>query len=125
MPAKRIVLVGHCGPDSFALRSAMQSFVPGAVVESADSQEEAEAAAVSSDLLVINRVLDGDFATPSGVELIRTLALQGVGARLMLVSNFADAQHEAEAAGAVPGFGKRGLYAEDTRRRIREALLLD
>lgn len=125
MAAKRIVLVGHCGPDSFAIRSAMQSFAPGAVVESARDEEAAFRAALASDLLVINRLLDGEFEAPSGVELIRQMALRGVAARLMLVSNFRDAQNEAEAAGAVPGFGKRELYAEDTRRRVRDSLGLE
>lgn len=125
MGAKRIVLVGHCGPDSFALRSAMQSFVPGAVVESADDDDAAYKASLASDLLVINRLLDGDFSAASGVELIRELGLRGVASRLMLVSNHRDAQESAENAGAVPGFGKRDLYAESTRKRVRDALGLE
>jgi two-component system chemotaxis response regulator CheY len=125
MSAKRIVLVGHCGPDGFALKSALQSFAPGAVVESVGDEEAASRAALASDLLVVNRLLDGEFDVPSGVELIRQLALRGVAARLMLVSNFRDAQEEAEAAGAVPGFGKRDLYAEATRRKVRDSLGLD
>lgn len=125
MAAKRIVLVGHCGPDAFAIRSAMQSFAPGAIVESVSDDESAFTAALASDLLVVNRLLDGEFEVPSGVELIRQLGLRGVAARLMLVSNYRDAQDEAESAGAVPGFGKRDLYAESSRRRVRDALGLD
>lgn len=103
----------------------MQSFAPGAVVESVADEESAFRAALASDLLVINRLLDGEFEAPGGVELIRQLGLRGVAARLMLVSNFRDAQDEAEAAGAVPGFGKRDLYAETTRRRVRDSLGLE
>ena len=122
MAAKRIVLVGHCGPDAFALRSAMQSIAPGAIVETATDEEGAYRAAIASDLLVVNRLLDGEFTSPSGIELIRDLSLRGVGARIMLVSNYREAQADAEAAGAVPGFGKRDMYAETTRHRVREAL---
>jgi hypothetical protein len=122
MAAKRIVLVGHCGPDAFAIRNAMQSFAPGAIVESVSDEEAAHKASMASDLLVVNRLLDGDFTSASGVELIRDIALRGVGARLMLVSNYRDAQADAENAGAVPGFGKRDLYAESTRQRVRDAL---
>lgn len=122
MGAKRIVLVGHCGPDAFAIRNAMQSFAPGAIVESVSEEEGAHRAALSSDLLIVNRLLDGEFASPSGVELIRDIALRGVAARLMLVSNYRDAQADAETAGAVPGFGKRDLFSESTRTRVREAL---
>jgi len=122
MAAKRIVLVGHCGPDAFALRSAMQSIAPGAIVENATDEEGAYRAAIASDLLVVNRLLDGEFTSPSGIELIRDLSLRGVGARIMLVSNYREAQADAEAAGAVPGFGKRDMYAETTRQRVREAL---
>jgi hypothetical protein len=125
MGAKRIVLVGHCGPDAFAIRNAIQSFVPGAIVETATDEESAARAALSSDLLVINRMLDGDFTSESGLELIRHFGFQSVGAKLMLVSNFPNAQEEAEAAGAIPGFGKKALYAESTRQRVREALGLE
>ncbi len=122
MAAKRIVLVGHCGPDAFALRNAMQSIAPGAIVEAVSDEEAAYRAAMASDLLVINRLLDGDFSNPSGIELIRDIALRGIAARLMLVSNYREAQADAETAGAVPGFGKRDMYAESTRQRVREAI---
>ncbi len=81
MTAKRIVLVGHCGPDGFALRNAMQSFAPGAVVESVSDDDATSKAAMVSDLLVVNRLLDGDFDASSGVALIRELALRGVASR--------------------------------------------
>lgn len=125
MAAKRIVLVGHCGPDGFALRNAMQSFAPGAVVETVSDDDSAFKAALVSDLLVVNRLLDGDFEAPNGVALIRQLALRGVAARMLLVSNYREAQEEAELAGAVAGFGKRDLYAESSRRKVRDALGLE
>ena len=41
---------------------------------------------------------------------------------MMLVSNFEDAQAEAEAAGALPGFGKTQMYDPRTRERILGAV---
>lgn len=118
---KRVVLVGHCGPDSFALRSAIRSALPGAQVEFANDTETLEAELDRADLLLINRVLDGRFADRAGVELIQSLSSRQRPVT-MLISNFPDAQQAAEAAGAAPGFGKAEMYAEETRRRLREAL---
>jgi len=119
---RHIALVGHCGPDAFALRSAAGSLVPGAEVSMVTDEAGLRAALESADLLLINRVLDGAFGTDSGVELIRILAASEVGPALMLVSNYAEALAEAEAAGAMPGFGKREMYAEETGRKLRDAL---
>jgi hypothetical protein len=40
----------------------------------------------------------------------------------MLVSNYADAQQQAETAGALPGFGKSSLRTPETRERLRAVL---
>jgi hypothetical protein len=40
----------------------------------------------------------------------------------MLVSNYEDAQQEAVAAGAVPGFGKSALYGPLVAERVRSYL---
>jgi two-component system chemotaxis response regulator CheY len=120
----RIALVGHCGPDSYALRSAMGSAVPGSEVVFASDEEALAAELARADLLLVNRTLDGEFRAGSGLELIRLLRTTYPQARvrIMLVSNYPDAQAEAEAAGALPGFGKREMYAAGTRARVRAAL---
>jgi hypothetical protein len=120
----RIVLVGHCGPDAYMLLSAVQRAVPGARVEMV-SDEAALERERGADLLLINRVLDGDFDTESGTELIVRLAgRRGADGRpvLMLVSNFEEAQEEAVEAGAVRGFGKKEAYSDASARRLREAV---
>lgn len=118
---KRIALVGHCGPDSYALRSAVGRFVPEADVVFARDEATLEAEVQRADLLLVNRHLDGEFGEPSGIHLIQRL--HGAGrARTMLVSNFSEAQAKAEAAGAAPGFGKREMNAEATREKLRGAL---
>jgi two-component system, chemotaxis family, chemotaxis protein CheY len=119
-----VVLVGHCGPDSWALKSAVGSAIPGARVVSANDQPELERAMETADLLLVNRQLDGAFDADSGADLIRAIrAAKGPGA--MLISNFPEAQAEAEAAGALPGFGKTAMYAAETKRRLRAALGLE
>ena len=126
--AKRVLLIGHCGPDAFALQAAVRSMVPDATVEQVNSVEALQSALADAGALLINRVLDGDFRGESGVELIRVLAAEGGpgrangGAGLVLVSNLAAAQEEAESAGALPGFGKQELYSDRMRASLEAAL---
>ena len=117
---KKIVLVGHCGPDSYALRSAVSSAAPGVEVAFANDDSELAKVEAAASLLLVNRVLDGDFADESGMALISRLAAKG--AKVMLVSNFPEAHVEAEKAGALPGFGKKTMYAAETKVRLERAL---
>ncbi len=120
----RVLLVGHCGPDAYALRSALNTILPGAAVEFVGSEAELQAALSTSTLLLVNRVLDGEYATDSGIELIRGLSgsVSKPMPKTMLVSNFPEAQEEAVQAGALPGFGKMKMNSEDARRKIRAAV---
>lgn len=117
-----ILLVGHCGPDAFFLRSTVGRFVPGSRVQMVSDQSALDGALGEADLLLINRVLDGRFGSTSGLDLIATLAQQPEHPALMLVSNFADAQEQAVAVGALPGFGKSELGQPTTRQRIEDAV---
>jgi hypothetical protein len=117
-----VVLVGHCGPDAGALRSAVRSHLPGARVESVDDPADLEGAMSRAHLLLVNRVLDRGFGGASGIDLIAELSRRPGRPALMLVSNLEDAQARAEAAGASPGFGKRDLYAPATKARLMSAL---
>lgn len=116
------LLVGHCGPDAFALRSAVTSAVPKATVEMVNDADTLAKRLPDARLLLVNRVLDGRFDSDSGLELIQSLRNQGAGADIRLISNFPEAQQEAEAAGAVTGFGKQDLYDPQTRQLIAESL---
>ncbi len=118
MTDRTFVLVGHCRPDAFALRSALQAMFPGSQVHFANSSEQLDEEYDEGALFLVNRLLDGSFAHETGIELISTLE----GVRSMLISNFDDAQEQAVAVGAHLGFGKTGLYADETRRRIETAL---
>lgn len=121
MSEKTILLVGHCVPDEFMLRSAIRSIVPGANVVKVKNEGALQEHLASADLALVNRVLDGRFESDDGIGLIASLAPES-SAKFMLVSNFADAQARAEAAGAVPGFGKSDMRSEETRRRVEAAL---
>ncbi|MFG0326612.1 MAG: hypothetical protein ACF8SC_05000 [Phycisphaerales bacterium JB037] len=117
-----ITLVGHCGPDMFMLRNAIRNAAPDATIEVVDS--DAAVASIDADVLLVNRVLDGSFADTRGIDLIARLSASRTGPRpaILLISNYADAQSEAEAAGALPGFGKSDLYSDQTRERLLAAI---
>lgn len=121
MGEKRVVLVGHCGPDASMLTRAVRDAVPGVSVGL--NTEEAKLWESVADLLLINRVLDGWYTDESGLRLIAEAAARGVPA--MLISNYADAQAAAVAAGGKPGFGKTEVRSEKASRAIRGALGLD
>jgi hypothetical protein len=119
----RIALVGHCGPDSWMLKGVVARAFPGAEVAMVNDAAATHAHAERADLLLVNRKLDGDFGTDSGLDLIRELLpLAKRRAAIMLVSNHVDAQAQAEALGAAPGFGKSKAGAPEAAQRMRAAV---
>jgi len=122
---RTIVLVGHCGPDMHLLRTVVSRAVPGAAVVAANDEDSLSKRVTADHLLLVNRALDGDFDALDGVELIRRVLAAPNGPIAMLVSNYADAQAAATAAGAAKGFGKSHLYAPATTEAIRHAVLID
>ena len=115
--------VGHCGPDGWMLRTAIQRVIPGAMVEDITGEaglaERLNETAERPVVILVNRKLDGDFNAADGIELIK--ARPDGGHVWMLVTNLPDAAAEAEAAGAVPGFGKSDLHGESTSDALRQA----
>ena len=115
--------VGHCGPDGWMLRTAIQRVIPGASVEDVTSEtdlaERLEGDANRPVVILVNRKLDGDFRAADGIELIK--ARSGAGPVWMLVTNLPDAAAAAESAGAAPGFGKSDLHSEATSEALRRA----
>lgn len=119
----RIALVGHCGPDSWMLKGVAQRAFPGGEVVMMNDDASARAEAARADLLLINRTLDGDFSTGSGLDLIGELMpMKGRRAAVMLVSNFAEAQAKARALGASRGFGKSKAGGPDAAAAMHEAI---
>ena len=110
---RRILLVGHCTPDAFAMRMALGRVAPGvdfvAVNDEGTLLTEEDPAG-----LLVNRVLDGRFGTDSGLELIGGLD-DATRRRTALVSDIPEAQAKAVRLGALPGFGKSSMYSENAR----------
>jgi len=120
---KKVVLVGHCGPDSSYLSMAVKSASSDIRITAADSDAEIEQAiADGADLLLLNRVLDYGFSQHTGVDLLRDLKTRYPQVKAMLVSNYADAQEAALAEGALPGFGKRDIGSKRVKQVIQSAL---
>lgn len=121
--ARTIVLVGHCGPDSSYLRMTVSAAEKGVRVISADDDESLQAAiAGGADLLLLNRVLDYGFPEEMGADLVRRIKAAHPDLKMMLVSNYEEAQAQAVAAGALPGFGKRELGTARVTQLIRDVL---
>ena len=123
MPITHVALVGHCGFDSGSLARFAGEVAPDAQVVRVNDQKTLDGLAGPGTLLLVNRVLDGRFDVGgSGIELIRTLAGRDDAGPAMLVSNYDDAQQDARAAGALPGFGKSHLADPATKQRVTDAV---
>jgi hypothetical protein len=105
------------------LKGAASRALAGATIAMINDAPGALKHAAESDLLLVNRMLDGEFASESGLELIETLvSLKGRTAALMLISNFAEAQKEAVSLGAAPGFGKSNAGSPAAAELMRSAV---
>ncbi|HTL30002.1 MAG TPA: hypothetical protein VL282_12305 [Tepidisphaeraceae bacterium] len=121
--SKKVALVGHCGPDSSYLRMAVSKALRDAKVVLADDDSDlTKLLADGVDLLLFNRILDYGFKTEEGVEVIRQLRAEHPQVKMMLVSNYEDAQDAAVQAGALPGFGKREIGTPRVTQVLRDAL---
>ncbi len=118
----KVLLVGHCGFDASSLRSTVESAAKGVPVVPVHRDDELDEHADGEALLLINRVLDGRFDAAGGIELIEQLAQRDDPPRMILTSNYADAQQQARQAGALPGFGKSDLRDAATVERLRAAM---
>ena len=120
---KRVALIGHCGPDSSYLKMAVSAAERGTQVIACDDDAELQELIKGGlDLLLFNRVLDFGFPEEEGVAVIRRLRAQYPNLKMMLVSNFADAQTAAVKAGALPGFGKKDIGSSRVAHVLRDAL---
>jgi DNA-binding NarL/FixJ family response regulator len=122
--SKKILLVGHCGPDSSFLRMAVRKAAPDAMVNMADDDHAlAHAVADGVDLLLVNRVMDAGFDETDGVAVMRRLAEFNPKLKWLMVSNYPEAQAAALEAGARPGFGKRDIGSPKATEAIKSALM--
>lgn len=114
----KVILVGHCGADTGSLTWFVGD-ATGLPVEGVNSAARLRKVMAPDTLLLVNRVLDGDFDADTGVALIGELAKETNPPPMMLVSNYTDAQAAAEKAGALPGFGKSQIGEKKLADRLR------
>ena len=120
---KRIVLVGHCGPDSSYLRITIAKAVKGTSILMADDEAHLNRlVAEGVDLLLLNRVLDYGFSVELGTDLIKRLRQEHPDLKIMLITNYPEVQAEAVQLGALPGFGKQEMGTPRVAELLREAL---
>jgi CheY-like chemotaxis protein len=124
MSKRRVVaLVGHCGPDSSYLRMTVSSAIKDVTVATAyDEPSLNKILEQGVDLLLLNRQLDYGYSADEGVELIKQLRAKHPGLKMMLVSNYEEAQEAAVQAGALAGFGKRELGTPRVKELLRSAV---
>lgn len=122
MTAKRILSVGQCAADHSSISRTFQRAFAAEVV-GVDSTVEAleKMRREPFALVLVNRVFDMDGA--SGLEFIKQVKSdETLTTPVMLVTNYADVQKQAVAAGAAPGFGKAELGAVQMIERVKGVL---
>ena len=111
------------GPDHYSIAWTLRGHFGAEVVPASRADEAFELLKKGPfDLLLVNRILDADHT--SGLEVIKRLKDTPASAStpVMLVSNLPDAQNQATAAGALPGFGKDLLTDDSLGEVLRPQL---
>jgi CheY-like chemotaxis protein len=121
--SKRVLNVGQCGPDHATIRNYLTNHFDVEVIQThglADTMSELRSG--NYHLVLINRKLDADYS--DGLEVIRAIKTEPETADVpvMLVTNFADHQDAAEAAGAHRGFGKLEFDHPETKEKLAQVL---
>jgi DNA-binding NtrC family response regulator len=118
--AQSVVLVGHCGMDGPRLQSEL-SRLDGVEVTRVNSTADLERAVQGqADLLLVNREPVG--FDEDGMTILRKICQEHPGAKVMLISDYPEAQAEAERAGALPGFGKSLMGTPKLGEAVKNAL---
>ncbi len=120
---KRVLDVGQCGPDHAAIRRYLTNHFDVDIVQTHGlSDTLAELRTGNFDLVLINRKLDADYT--DGIEILREIkSAAGIAhVPVMLVTNYADHQDAAVAAGAHRGFGKLEFDDPATKEKLAAVL---
>jgi len=123
MARTRVLDVGNCDPDHGVIRGMLEANFD-ATVDRVMFVHEAlhKLRNQRYDLVLVNRLIFAD-GSP-GLELVHQMKADPALAKtpVMLVSNYGEAQEQAVAAGAVPGFGKAGVGKPETLALIEHYL---
>jgi hypothetical protein len=117
-----IALVGHCGVDGPRLQRELRAALADVEVARINSTDDLERCCQDeADLLLINREPVGFDQT--GLDLVRVVCKCHPGIKVMLVSDYDEAQQEAVQAGALPGFGKSLMGTRKLAEAVERGLL--
>lgn len=121
---KKVLSVGQCGPDHASITAFFAGNFPGVEVEAAklptDTMQQLHAGAY--DLVLINRKLDEDYS--DGLEILKAIKADPEleATPVMLITNYAEHQDAAVAAGGLRGFGKLEYGKPETIEAVRAVL---
>ena len=121
--SQTVLSIGQCRPDNAAISHFLTSGFDVSVISTDLLQDSLDALRSNDvDLVLINRKLDADYS--DGMEILKAIKTDPelADVPVMLVSNFADWQEQAVAAGAEYGFGKAELNSPETAERVRAVL---
>ena len=119
----KIALVGHCGVDGPRIEAQIQSILDAANVTTANDPDALNRVVEEGvDLLLFNRELGFGFDDEEGVEVMAALRESHPSVKMMLISDYPDAQAAAKEVGALPGFGKADLGTSKVEKALRNAL---
>src|SRR5690349_10200098 len=117
----KVLSVGQCSPDDSRIAATVHQTLGASMDRAASPDEAAKKLTQNSyDLILVNRIFD--YGGDSGLDFIQQLKQSGNTTPTMLVSNYQDAQAQAIAHGALPGFGKSALGTADLANLLRNSL---
>src|SRR4051794_8804899 len=123
MGAPKVISLGQCGVDHGSISRLLKGSL-GADVVGVHTFDEARQQLRRGNvaLLLVNRILDA--TGENGLDFIRDLKADAelASVPVMMVSNYPEAQQQAVALGALPGFGKNSLGRPETMKTLRAAL---
>jgi two-component system chemotaxis response regulator CheY len=120
---KRVLDVGQCVPDHATIRSYLTRNFDCEVVQTHGADDTLQQLRSGKfHLVLVNRKLDADYS--DGIEIIRQIKAEPAIADLpvMLVTNYAEHQDAAIAAGAIRGFGKLEYNKPETLEALSAVL---
>ena len=119
----KIALVGHCGIDGPRIQAQIASILDDTDVAMANDPDALSAVVEKGvDLLLFNRELGFGFGDEEGVDVMAELRESHPDVKMMLISDYPEAQAAATKIGAVPGFGKADLGSAKVETALKNAL---
>lgn len=121
--SKRILDIGQCNPDHTSLSQFLRSHFDVEIDRTHRLDDSLQKLRTGDyDLVLINRKLDADYS--DGMRILETIKSDDHLKHIpvMIISNYADAQAAAVAAGAEPGFGKAELADVRSVEKVRSVL---